>query len=486
MTVIADRPRLWRHQQRAIEFAHECWHDGHGALLALDRGCGKTRVALELIERDDDGGPALVLCPKSVVPAWVKQAEGFDGMLVVPLLGTSEQRATTLRAALDTTGGHKRWVFVTNYEAAAWESRGVRGKEIVNPLSKALQDIRWRTVVCDESHAIKAVAGATNKWVRRLRTDRKLALSGTPMPHAPIDILGQSNWLMPMRTNLELRRKLGVRAMPWTKTRFVNRFCTTKRIPGVPADIITGYKNQDELAACLDVFQYAVKAADVLDLPPVQDVEIPIALSPEERRAYDSVLSDMLLDLDSGTLPVSNALHRLLVLQQITSGAVKDEKGQTHVVGRSKLDALIDFLGGVDEPVVCFGRFRHDLDNIAAAAKATAHPHFELSGRKSQLGDWQTCTKRRGVLGVQMQSGSSGIDLTRARLNVYVSTGFSFGEWEQSRARTHRPGQTRNVVYYRMVAQESVDEHVCAALRDRGGVIESVVSALKGERGCKT
>jgi SNF2 family DNA or RNA helicase len=56
-----------------------------------------------------------------------------------------------------------------------------------------------------------------------------------------------------------------------------------------------------------------------------------------------------------------------------------------------------------------------------------------------------------------MQAGSEGISLVRARYAVYYSTGFSLGLYLQSRARLHRPGQTRPVVYYHLVVRDTVD-----------------------------
>ena len=77
-----------------------------------------------------------------------------------------------------------------------------------------------------------------------------------------------------------------------------------------------------------------------------------------------------------------------------------------------------------------------------------------------------------------MQSGGVGIDCSRAAFAFYYSLGFSLGDYEQSLARLRRPGQTRMVRYYHLVAPGTVDEQVYAALRDRKHVIESVMTQL--------
>jgi len=79
---------------------------------------------------------------------------------------------------------------------------------------------------------------------------------------------------------------------------------------------------------------------------------------------------------------------------------------------------------------------------------------------------------------VQIQSGGLGIDCSRAAYAFYYSIGFSLGDYQQSLARLHRPGQTRCVRYYHLVCKDSVDEQVYAALRSRQNVIEAVLARL--------
>ncbi len=83
------------------------------------------------------------------------------------------------------------------------------------------------------------------------------------------------------------------------------------------------------------------------------------------------------------------------------------------------------------------------------------------------------------VAGVQIASGGIGVDLSRARYAAYYSLGFSLTDYEQSLARLHRPGQTRNVVYYHLLVEGSVDRRVYGALRARKQVIEAVLEEYR-------
>jgi len=99
-----------------------------------------------------------------------------------------------------------------------------------------------------------------------------------------------------------------------------------------------------------------------------------------------------------------------------------------------------------------------------------------LSGNTNRLADWQEGNAT--ILGVQIQSGGAGIDLSRSAYCFYYSLGFSLGEYEQSLARLRRPGQTRCVRYYHLVSQGTVDEQVYAALRERRNVVDAVLEQL--------
>ena len=83
------------------------------------------------------------------------------------------------------------------------------------------------------------------------------------------------------------------------------------------------------------------------------------------------------------------------------------------------------------------------------------------------------------VLGVQIQSGGVGIDLTKARIAIYYSLGFSLGDYEQSLARCHRAGQNKSVIFYHLVVTGTIDEKVYQALSNRRDIVESVMEIIK-------
>jgi len=290
-----------------------------------------------------------------------------------------------------------------------------------------------------------------------------LALTGTPMPHSPLDIYAQY-------------RFLDKSIFGTSNVIFKARYAI---MGGYDGRTVTGYQNEDEFRERFEALAYQV-GDEVLDLPSAMHIERLITLNPGTRKAYDKMYHTFVVDVKGGEVVASNALSRLLRLQQITSGYLPiDDEGHTAQVGTDKVDDLMDVFEDLDahEPVVVFARFRHDLDQIRTAAEKTGRRYMELSGKRDELADWQVGGAE--VLGVQIQAGSVGVDLTRAHYCIYYSVGYSLGDYMQSLKRVHRPGQKDHVVYIHLIAKDTVDEKVYAALDKRREVIEEILGEVR-------
>jgi SNF2 family DNA or RNA helicase len=420
----------WAHQSAAA-----AWYaDRHAGMFSMDMGTGKTFAALLALK-----------------------AMRHPLHFVDLSRGSGKQRAERLQAALATASG-KCLVVVVNYESI-WRSA----------LAPTIESVRWAAIVLDESHRIKAPGGQASRYLARLAVKqqhaRRLCLTGTPMPHSPLDLYGQFRFLDPQ-----------IFGTSYTRMRARYAECDV-RFPSK----VKFWKNQDELASKLDAHSWRVTADEVLDLPEAIHETIPVELSPKVMRFYRTLESEMTAQLEAGTVTAANALTKLLRMQQATGGYARVD-GTAAVVPidgtPAKRMALADRLEDLPatEPVVVFCRFRTDLDDVAAVARELGREYAEVSGERKDLGRWQDGDA--AILGVQMQSGGVGIDCSRAAYAFYYSLGFSLGDYEQSLARLRRPGQTRCVRYYHLVCEGTVDAQVYAALRERRNVIEAVLRQL--------
>jgi SNF2 family DNA or RNA helicase len=452
----------WRHQIAAYEFAMERFAGGApGVLLAMGMGCGKSLAAL-MIMLGVRARRTLICCPLRVIQVWVTQ---FERHISTPLIMTAldedagsvadKQRLAAEKLRLAETTGVP-FVAVINYDSV-WRE----------PFGSWAERQAWDLVIADEIHKIKAPGGKASLYFKRLRwrARYRLGLTGTPMPHSPLDIYAQFRFLDPAIFGPSF-----------------NAFKQTYAVMGgFQNKQVTAYKNLDDLEARMRSVTFRV-GKDILDLPPETHVIYQVTLSPEARAIYRAVEDDFIALVDEGTITVANAMVALLRLQQITGGWAKIDDGRYVRVDWSKQRLLEDTLDDIcrDEPVVVFCRFHNDLDAVHDACISLGLSSLELSGRRDELARWQAGEAQ--VLAVQISSGGVGVDLSRARYAIYYSLSFSLGEYDQARSRIHRPGQTRPVEHIHLVARHTVDEKIMRALERRAEVIQAILDEIRGVR----
>lgn len=476
---------------------------------------GKSKVVVGLAE-GWNCNRVLILCPAKAVDVWPTQ---FNGPLEVPdpkivpcpicegvegcpvCEGKGEWLDETLTKELPYGHGKRKWevlaldktqgtvkkrtllakeayerasdkhpvVIVMNYEAA-----------ILEPFKKWALSKPWDLVDLDESHKIKAPGGVTSRFCTSLgkRAQKRLCNTGTPMPHSPLDVYAQY-------------RFLDAAIFGTSHHRFKQRFAV---MGGFEGKEVKGLQNEDELSQLFASIAYMCDADDVLDLPPAMPPERRLCvLGKDATRIYNELDTELVADVGAGIVTAQNALTRLLRLQQATSGHTKtDEDERIVVLGEEKKKLLWDVLADLSprEPVVVFTRFKHDIRVVREVCAEQERRVGEVSGDANDLVNAKF-PKDKDLLGVQMQSGGTGVDLTRACYAIYYSVGFSLGDYLQSLKRIHRPGQTRASHFYHLVAEKegerpkdraTVDQVVYEALKAREDVVKRVLAAAK-ERG---
>ena len=120
--------------------------------------------------------------------------------------------------------------------------------------------------------------------------------------------------------------------------------------------------------------------------------------------------------------------------------------------------------------------FKQELQNVKDLCSKLGRSCAELSGKMNQLEEWQH--GQFNCIAVNIRSGREGIDMTRTAYCIFSSSGCSLGDFNQFMARFHRPGQTRPVTYYHILAEKSVDIKISRALKQKEKVIESVLEDL--------
>jgi SNF2 family DNA or RNA helicase len=374
-------------------------------------------------------------------------------ILLVPLdKGTMTQKSKAMQEAFHAYDGQV--VILCSYESS-WRE----------PLASHLAAANFNLLVMDEGHKLQAAGSQVSWFFKRLgkTVDKKIALTGTPAPNGPDSVYG-------------LFRALDPSIFGTSHDEFRSKYCI---MGGYEKHQIVGYRNLEEFNRRFNSITVSVDRS-VLHLPKETVIQRTSQLSPSAQKMYDSMEKDMIAQVGTGVVTAKNAGVKLLRLSQLTGGWLTPEKDMLNdgvvpvEVDTEKKKLCGEVLDELDinEPVVIFYRFIRDSESIRDICKKQGRSYHEVSGQRSELDEWK---KNGQVLGVQISSGSEGIDLTKAAYCIYYSVGFSLFQYEQSTGRINRPGQVRPVTYIQLVMKNTIDEDIYESIAAKKDIVEWVL-----------
>jgi SNF2 family DNA or RNA helicase len=390
------RAEMRPYQHDGLDFLAWTASIGLGAVLADDMGLGKTLQALawlaHLCERDPGGGPALVVCPASVMHHWAREAARFTPDLRVLVLESGPERAEHRERVTS----HD--MVITNYALLRQDIAFWRALEL-------------RAVILDEAQQIKNPSAAVTRAAGELRARYRAALTGTPLENRALDLWSIVNFIHP--------GFLGNRAS------FSARF--------------------DQPEDCV--------------------------LTPGQRRFYlaelgraRAFLGTLLADpqgLERNRMPVLATLTRL---RQICCHPTL--AGGRDGLGSGKFDELFQLLEPLlaeGHKVLLFSQFVECLKLIEAEFERRAVPYHLLTGqttRREKVVSAFTDDPRPCVFLLSLRAGGLGLNLTAASYVILFDPWWNPAIEAQAIDRTHRIGQTRTVIAYRLLTEGTVEERI--------------------------
>lgn len=298
-----------------------------------------------------------------------------------------------------------------------------------------------------------------------------MALTGTPVTQGPLDVFG-------------IYRVIDPSIFGPSYYAFRNKYAV---MGGYGNHQVVSYRNLDDLIRKVHSVAYRVTKDECLDLPPTVDQRLYCELEPEARRVYRAVARQSLAELGSGRVTAVNVLAKLLRLSQITGGFVGDESGEVREVSRAKLGLLaetLDDLLSAGKKVVVFARFLPEIAAIRRMLDGRGVEYGYIAGevpmeqRGEEVRKFQQGPECR-VFVAQIQTAGLGITLTAADTMVFYSLSYSYADYDQCRARIHRPGQDKRCTYIHLLVRDTVDEKVLSVLAKKGDMAREVTDAWR-------
>ena len=323
--------------------------------------------------------------------------------------------------------------------------------------------LEWDGLILDEAQFVKNRTTRAHQCARDLNAPFKLAITGTPMENNLLELWSLFAIVAP--------------GLFPSARKFIEEYQRPIE-RGEDSKLLARLRRRIR-----PLLMRRTKEAVAKDLPEKQEQVLEVELSPKHRKIYEmhlqrerQKLMGLIKDLDRNRMIVFRSLTLLRMLSLDASLVDDDYAG----VPSAKLDALFEQLEDVTAEghrALIFSQFTSFLKKAAERLDAAGIPYAYLDGSTRDRGEVINSFKdgQAPVFLISLKAGGFGLNLTEADYVFLLDPWWNPAAESQAVDRTHRIGQTRNVMVYRMVARGTIEEKVMALKEQKAKLFTSVM-----------
>jgi SNF2 family DNA or RNA helicase len=439
------------YQVRGYNWVCSLLLSGFGCILADDMGLGKTIQSIAALLRLKDEGllsnGCLVVAPAALLNNWEKELCKFSPSLKVSRYHGSGRQFDK-----------KSDVFLTTYQTA------VRDADKINKKTFSM-------LLVDEAHLMKNSQTRISRTVKNLRSQYRLALSGTPVENRLEDLRSLFDFILPgylgdaksfkeqYRIPIEVKRsKEQAQALQKITSPFLLRRLKTdkKIIKDLPEKIVTN--------------EYAV-------------------LEKEQAALYETVVSEsMKKSKEIDPKERSSLIFYLLTsLKQICNHPRAYDKESPAIAELSgKAQLLVTLLQEIlanREKTLVFSQYVETLDCLDRIIKKDLgeaaliyHGGLSQEKRAEAINRFQNDPAARIML-ISLKAGGLGLNLTAASRVIHYDLWYNPAVENQATDRAFRIGQKRTVFVHRFITKNSFEEKIDAMISSKQELADMTVKS---------
>lgn len=436
---------------------------GLGACLADDMGLGKTIQALALIEREwhlNGKRPVLLVCPTSVIGNWQKEAARFTPDLPVMI----HHGISRAKGAPFIKEAKRNAVVISSY--------ALLQRDIA-----ILQQVDWAGVILDEAQNIKNAEAKQSRAARALKSEFRMALTGTPVENNVGDLWAIMEFLNPgwLGSQAEFKRNFFI---PIQAERDAD---ATERLKRLTAPFILRRLKTDK--------------SIIADLPDKMEMKVFCTLTKEQASLYEAVVRDAenALQDSHGIQRKGLVLATLSKLKQVCNHPAQFLGDNSAISGRSgKLARLTEMLEEVlaaNERALIFSQFaemgailqKHLQDSFGQEV-LFLHGAVAKKKRDQMVERFQADNKTGIGAGprifvLSLKAGGTGLNLTAANHVFHFDRWWNPAVENQATDRAFRIGQTRNVQVHKFLCAGTFEEKIDEMIENKQSLAASIVGA---------
>lgn len=440
---------------------------GFGICLADDMGLGKTVQIIALLldtdwstlreaahQQQTAMGPALIICPTSLLGNWHRELERFAPDLRVYIHHGSArpQEDDFIRIV------HDYDVILSTYN-------------LVGRDESTFQRLRWTYLILDEAQNIKNEHAKQTQSILRLRSNYRVAVTGTPVENRLSELWSIFRFLNP--------------GFLGSASNFRTRFAT-------PIERDHDEAKLDRLKRLVAPFVLRRVKTDPnisKDLPDKIETKAYCKLTKEQAALYQTTVRGMLEQIESaeGMKRKGFVMASLTKLKQICNHPalfLQDE--QSHAKRSGKMEQLLDLVSSIrdaGEAVLIFTQYVKMGHILVEQLRAeSAHTPLFLHGgvpkkdRDTMVEQFQR-PDGPDIFVLSVKAGGVGLNLTRANHVIHFDRWWNPAVENQATDRAFRIGQTRNVQVHKLICTGTLEERIDEMIESKRALSEQVVGS---------
>ena len=426
-----------------------------GGILADDMGLGKTLQALTWLawlqqRNTKNPKPSLVICPASVLHNWRREANRFVPHLKVLVLESGAARHN-LRKQIP-----QHDLIVTNYA-------------LLRRDLEELQKFPFRATILDEAQFIKNPTAQVTQSVKQLKSEHRLALTGTPLENRLLDLWSITDFVQP--------GYLGTQ----------DQFTEIYEPRGAEDETAQRIARRSLSAKLRPLLMRRLKQHVAKDLPDRIEQRRDCSLGNEQRKLY---LAELRRSRDQVMKTVAekglgqSKIHVLAALTRLRQICCHPRLvGSDSPSGKTEtLFELLDSLMAEGQKVLVFSQFVQMLQLLEEECRQRQFPTHILTGqtkdRQQVVSAFQN-DPNAAIFLLSLRAAGTGLNLTTASYVVLYDPWWNPAVEAQAIDRSHRIGQTQTVNAYRLISPGTVEEKIWELQQSKAQTISDVL----GEEG---
>lgn len=474
-------------QQHGISQLYSLYKSGYpGGILADDMGLGKTLQVLsflELVSEEHKNFLACIVCPVGLINNWMTEYRKFFPLGKLVFLNLKNENIDINEISTH-RANFSNIVMLFSYEF-------LRRNQL------AICAISWDIAVLDEAQRIKTPGTLITNAAKALKSNFKIAITGTPTENSFYDLWCISDFCLP--------------GLLGSAKDFSQKYAISKE-DSEQSIIAKGEQLRKELGSC---FIRRIKEDALKDLPPKYQSDNPdhsshfintptVLVMPDAQvLAYNGILREhLLIKKEDKNKPKEKMLGLLYKMKIISEHPTLVENFNSIDIAQPDDSAkvlslfyILDYIKSKKEKAIIFAEYRQTQRMLASMIYARYSIKVNIINGETPVGSNEEVSSNNRLAIIQRFNNSNGfnviimspiaagvgLNVTGANHVIHFSRHWNPAKEEQATDRAYRIGQTRPVYVYYLIAKHpdprirSFDENLAGLLAAKRNISKAVL-----------